>query len=117
MAAQAFGLSEETAYDALVIAPSYTPYKLRMNEYCTVTTLKEGAYIAGYLVEKDGMKIAWIKIGSSAGNLIDHLALCAELTFSKMIFIGAVGALKESFALGTSVRRPFPFREARQTRT
>ena len=100
MAAQAFGLSEETAYDALVIAPSYTPYKLRMDAYCNVTTLKEGAYIAGYLVEKDGIKIAWIKIGSSAGNLIDHLAVCAELTFGKMIFIGAVGALKESFALG-----------------
>ena len=79
MALQAFGLSEDTSYDALVIAPSFTPYKLKMDTYCKVTTLKEGAYIAGYLVEKDGLKIAWIKIASSAGNLIDHLAICAEL--------------------------------------
>ena len=100
MAAQAFGLREDIVYDALVIAPSFTPYKLHMDEYCSVTTLKEGAYIAGYLVEKDNKKIAWIKIGSSAGNLIDHLALCAELTFKRMIFIGAVGALKEHFELG-----------------
>ena len=71
-----------------------------MERFCTVTALKEGAYIAGYLVEKDNKKIAWIKIGSSAGNLIDHLALCAELTFKRMIFIGAVGALKEHFELG-----------------
>ena len=100
MAAQAFGLSEDVVYDALVIAPSFTPYKLHMDKTCKVTTLKEGAYIAGYLVEKDGMNIAWIKIGSSAGNLIDHLALCAELSFRRMIFIGAVGALTETFRLG-----------------
>ena len=100
MAAQAFGLSEDVVYDALVIAPSFTPYKLHMDETCKVTTLKEGAYIAGYLVEKDGLSIAWIKIGSSAGNLIDHMALCAELTFKRMIFIGAAGGLKETFQLG-----------------
>ena len=57
MAVQAFGLSEDITYDALVIAPSYTPYKLSMDETCKVTTLKEGAYIAGYLVEKDGRQI------------------------------------------------------------
>lgn len=100
MAAQAFGLSEDIEYDALVIAPSFTPYKLRMDASYKVTTLKEGAYIAGYQVEGDGFTIAWIKIGSSAGNLVDHLALCAEIKFRKMIFIGAVGALKEGFNLG-----------------
>lgn len=100
MAAQAFGLSEDIVYDALVIAPSFTPYKLNMDKTCRVTTLKEGAYIAGYLVEKSGLNIAWIKIGSSAGNLIDHMALCAELSFKRMIFIGAAGGLKESFELG-----------------
>jgi hypothetical protein len=39
MAAQAFGLSEDVVYDALVIAPSFTPYKLHMDETCKVTTL------------------------------------------------------------------------------
>ena len=100
MAAMAFGLSEDVIYDALVIAPSYTPYKLDMDHDCQVTNLREGAYIAGYLVEKDGLKIAWIKIATCAGNLIDHLSLCAELQFKKLIFIGAVGALKESFQVG-----------------
>ena len=100
MAAQAFGLREDIVYDALVIAPSFTPYKLHMDEYCSVTTSKEGAYIAGYLVESDNLRIAWIKIGSSAGNLIDHMALCAELSFKRMIFIGAAGGLKDTFQLG-----------------
>ncbi|MBR2801514.1 MAG: hypothetical protein IKE21_02815 [Erysipelotrichaceae bacterium] len=100
MASQAFGLREDIVYDALVIAPSYTPYKLCMDRTCKVTTLKEGAYIAGYLVQREGMNIAWIKIGSSAGNLIDHMALCTELSFKRMIFIGAAGGLKESFQVG-----------------
>ena len=100
MAAQAFGLRDDVVYDALVIAPSFHPCRLHMEDHCKVTTLKEGAYIAGYLVEKDDLKIIWIKIGSSAGNVIDHLAVCAELQFRQLIFIGAVGALKEEFRLG-----------------
>lgn len=100
MAAQALGFSEDIVYDALVVAPSFTPYKLGMDNTCKVTTLKEGAYIGGYLVEKGGLNIAWIKIGSSAGNLIDHMALCAELSIKKLIFIGAVGGLKPEFNLG-----------------
>ena len=100
MAYLAFGLDQKEHYDALVVAPSFSPYKLKMDRYCRVTTLKEGAYLVGYLVEKDGLKLAWIKTASSDSNLIDHVAVCAELTFDKMIFIGAVGALKPEFALG-----------------
>ena len=100
MAYLAFGLDQKEHYDALVVAPSFSPYKLKMDRYCRVTTLKEGAYLAGYLVEKDGLKLAWIKTASSDSNLIDHVAGCAALTFDKMIFIGAVGALKPEFALG-----------------
>lgn len=100
MAYLVFGLDVKEHYDALVVAPSYSPYKLKMDSYCKVKTLREGAYIAGYLVEKDGLKIAWIKTAASDSNLIDHVAVCAELTFDKMIFIGAVGALKPEFALG-----------------
>lgn len=100
MAFLAFGLDKEEHYDALVVAPSFSPYKLKMDEYCKVTTLREGAYLAGFLVEKDNLKIAWVKTASSDSNLIDHLAVCAELTFDRLIFIGAVGALKPEFSLG-----------------
>lgn len=100
LAFQVFGFSNDIVYDALVVAPGYSPYKLHMDEYCKVTTLRESAYTAGYLVEKDGRTIAWIRTGSSAGNTIDHMAICAELKIRKMIFTGAVGALKEEFSLG-----------------
>lgn len=100
MAYLAFGLDNSIVYDVLVVAPSYTPYKFKLEDTCQVTTLKEGSYIAGYLVEKDDLKIAWVKFGSSDSNLIDHVAVCAELKYKKMVFIGAVGALKAEFELG-----------------
>lgn len=100
MAYLAFGLDNSIVYDVLVVAPSYTPYKFKLEDTCQVTTLKEGSYIAGYLVEKDDLKIAWVKFGSSDSNLIDHVAVCTELKYKKMVFIGAVGALKAEFELG-----------------
>jgi purine-nucleoside phosphorylase len=100
MMLETFGLRDDIMYDAFVVAPSFTPYKLHMDQYCKVTTLRESAYLGGYLVEKDDLKIAWIKTASSASNLIDHLTLSAELSFKKVIFIGAVGALKENFHVG-----------------
>ena len=100
MAFQAFGLEKEVIYDALVVAPSYSPYKLELDKRYDVVTLTEGQYIAGYLVKKDNKKIAWIKISSSESNLIDHVSICAELKFKKMIFIGAAGALKPEFEIG-----------------
>ena len=100
IATQAFGLDPETEYDALVVAPGWKPSKIVKDPSFHVTVLREGAYISGHLVEKDGLKIAWIQTSSSASNLIDHLTICAELKFKKLIFIGAVGSLKPEFDVG-----------------
>lgn len=95
-----FGLDRNAAYDALVVAPCFTPMKLRMEESAKVTVLKEIAPTSGYLVEKDGVRIAWIQTASTATNCIDHMAVCAGLNCKKLIFVGAVGALKETLDIG-----------------
>lgn len=100
MAHQVFGLDESLTYDALVVAPAYTPMKLRMESEAQVTLLKESAYTAGYLVEKEGLRIAWIKTAASASNCMDHMAVCAGLKVKKLIFVGAVGALSPRIAVG-----------------
>ena len=100
LAAQAFGLDPETEYDALVVAPGWKPTKILKDSSFQITVLREGSYISGHVVEKDGLKIAWIQTSSGASNLIDHLTICAELKFKKLIFIGAVGSLKEEFNVG-----------------
>ena len=100
MAERNFGLSEKVVYDALVYAPSFTPYKLKMEESFQITELPSAGYCASWLVEKDGLKIAWIRTATCASNLLDYLIMCGELTFQKLIFIGSVGALKPEFDLG-----------------
>lgn len=100
MAFQVFGLDSAAVYDALVVAPSFTPVKIITDDSFKITLLAQRAYTSGYLVEKDGLKIAWIQIGSGACNLIDYIMLCAELTFRKLIFVGAVGSLTEKFDIG-----------------
>lgn len=100
MARLIFGLDPNEAYDALVVAPTFTPMRLRMEQDTQITVLKEAATTGGYLVEKDGLKIAWIKTASTASNCIDHMSVCAELNCKKLIFVGAVGALNPQIEIG-----------------
>lgn len=100
MATHNFGFDPNIFYDVLVIAPGWKPTKIIEDPSYTVTTLSIHSYISGYLVEKDGIKIAWAQIASGASNLLDHLLICAELQFKKLIFIGAVGSLTDQFHVG-----------------
>lgn len=100
MAKLNYGLDENITYDALVVAPGWKPTNIIVDDRFIVTTLASHAYISGYLVEIDNLKIAWIQIASGAPNLLDHLTLCAELKFEKLIFVGAVGSLTDKFHVG-----------------
>lgn len=95
-----FGLDDSVLYDALVVAPSYSPPKLLKDGSFTVTALHFQSYCAGYLVEKDGLRIAWITTAAGGCNMLDFLLICGELRFKRLIFIGAVGALKADFEIG-----------------
>lgn len=100
LALDVFGLDAETIYDALVVAPGWKPTRILHDPAWHVTQLTAHSYISGYLVERSGLKIAWIQTAAGACNLIDHLAICAELQFKKLIFVGAVGSLCAEFELG-----------------
>lgn len=100
MAVQVFGLDPAIIYDALVVAPGWTPMKILRDPLFKTTVLRQATYTSGYLVEKEGLKLAWIQTASGACNLIDHLSICAELQFKKLIFIGAVGSLVQKFDIG-----------------
>ena len=95
-----FGLDGSILYDALVVAPSYSPPKILKDGSFSITELQTQSYCAGYLVEKDGLKIAWIKTAAGGCNILDFLLSCGELRFKRLIFIGAVGALKANFEIG-----------------
>jgi len=95
-----FGLSEEIIYDALIVAPSYAPSKVIIDGSYRITETGGQSYCTGYLVEREQLKIAWIKTAAGGCNMLDYLLICGELQFNKLIFIGAAGALKEEFEIG-----------------
>lgn len=100
MAYMTFGIDETVEYDALVVAPSFTPYKLGIDKVATVTEVMHREYTAGFIVEMAGKKIAWVKTSAGAANCLDALGICAELKVGKIVFTGAVGALTPKMKLG-----------------
>ncbi len=95
-----FGLTDDIVYDALIVAPSYSPYIILKDDSYKVTELGGRSYSQGFLVEKDELKLAWIKTAAGGCNMLDYLLICGELRFNKLIFIGAVGALRQEFDIG-----------------
>lgn len=95
-----FGLSEDVVYEALVVAPSYSPEKVIRDNTFIVTEMGSQSYCTGYEVKKDHITIAWIKTAAGGCNMLDYLLICGELRFKKLIFIGATGALKKEFNIG-----------------
>lgn len=100
MSRECFGFEPDTVYDAVVVAPGWKPAKIIHDSTCRITELAQHSYFSGYLVEKDGLKIAWAQTASGACNVLDHCIIFAELQFKKMIFVGAVGSLVPEFDIG-----------------
>ena len=97
---ETFGFDRKTLYDALVIAPGWKPTKIIKDAAYQVTQLTQHSYFSGYLVEKDGLKVAWAQVASGACNVLDHSIILAELQFRHLIFVGAVGSLVPEFEVG-----------------
>ncbi|MCI8306472.1 MAG: hypothetical protein HFH14_00345 [Lachnospiraceae bacterium] len=95
-----FGLDKTVEYDALVVAPSYSPHKILKDGSFSISELGLHSYRTSFLVERDNLKIAWIKTAAGSCNMLDCLLICAEIRFKKLVFIGAVGALREEFNIG-----------------
>lgn len=89
-----------TVYDALVVAPTWKPNVMIKDPSFRVTVLAEFAYVSSYLVEREGLKIAWVQTSSGASSMIDELTFTAELKVKKLVFGGAVGSLSPEHAIG-----------------
>lgn len=100
MSRECFGLDPDVGYDAMVVAPGWKPTKIIKDEAYHVTQLSQHSYFSGFLVETDGLKIAWVQTASGACNVLDHCLILGELQFKKLIFVGAVGSLVSEFDIG-----------------
>ena len=100
MAYDKYMFDADAIYDALVVAPTWKPNVMIKDPSFRVTVLAEYSYISSYLVEREGLKIAWVQTSSGASSMIDELAFTAELKYKKLVFAGAVGSLSPKHALG-----------------
>jgi purine-nucleoside phosphorylase len=98
-----YGLDANADYDCIVIAPSWLPDKILKNIDCEITVVKRHAYFGSYLIKREKHQIAWIQCASGAGNLIDAVLTLGKSKCDKIVFVGAVGALKDDVKLGELV--------------
>lgn len=100
MAMELFGLRSDVHYDLLVAAPGWKPQTFIWPEDTDVLFSSLHSYVSGYDLTMGRRRVGWIQTASSAANVLDHLTVCAQLHFDKLVFIGAVGGIDPDFALG-----------------
>lgn len=95
-----YGIASDEHFDALVVAPGWIPEKIFARKKADIECIVEKAGYTSYRVEFEGHKLAWIKCGVSSSNLIDAMLAAAEAAVDRIVFVGAVGALKADIGIG-----------------
>lgn len=95
-----YGISSAEKFDAIVVAPAWVPEKILAKYEKEIEIIADKAGYTSYIVRFAGKRIAWIKCGISSSNVIDAVLASAESKTEHIVFIGAVGALKEYIDVG-----------------
>lgn len=95
-----YGLDENEEYEAIILAPSWKPEKIFKNFNAEIELVKKGPYYNGYIIQIGNRKYGYIQTGTGASNIADCCLTLGYAKCNKIIFIGAVGALKEDMVLG-----------------
>lgn len=95
-----YGLDDNENYEAIILAPSWKPEKLFKNYNAEIKLAKAGPYFNGYIVQIDNKKYGYIQTGAGASNITDCCLTLGDSKCNKIIFLGAVGALKKDMMLG-----------------
>lgn len=98
-----YGLDSNKNYDAIIVAPSWTPHKIFMRYNPTIRIMKQGPYYSGYEVEVENKKFGFIQTSSCSGNMIDCCMMLGDSKCDNIIFVGSVGALSADLFLGDIV--------------
>ena len=95
-----YGLDANEDYAAIILAPSWNPQKVFKNFNAKIELIKVGPYYNSYTIQVDNKKYGYIQTGAGASNLVDCCLTLGNTKCNKIIFIGAVGSLKEDIELG-----------------
>jgi len=95
-----YGLDENEEYKAIILAPSWKPEKIFKNFNVKIELVKEGPYYNGYVIDVENKKYGYIQTSAGAPSMVDCCLTLGNAKCNKIIFVGAVGALKEDMKLG-----------------
>ena len=113
----AYAISSDETFDAVVVAPTWTP--MRVNGFtnaritdCKALAMEKAKHYPqssrqplmkkkseSYILEWQGLRIAWLKTGTCAGNVLDSVLFLSNLHTDRLIFVGAAGGVIPDVAL------------------
>jgi nucleoside phosphorylase len=118
MLLNAYAISSDEEFDAVVLAPTWTP--MRVNGFagakiidCKAAAAEKAGKNAqnsgrqpmmkkkseSYIIEWENLRIAWLKTGTCAGNVMDTVLFLSNLKTDRLIFVGAAGGVKPEVPL------------------
>lgn len=95
-----YGLDSNEEYESIILAPSWKPERIFKNFNAKIELNKTGPYFNGYTMHIGNKKYGYIQTGAGASNIVDCCLTLGNTKCNKIIFLGAVGALKEDIKLG-----------------
>ena len=118
----AYAISSNETFDAVVISPTWTP--MRVNGFfnaqitdCKVLAAEKAKQNSqtstrqplmkkeseSYIIEWENLRIAWLKTGTCAGNVMDSVLFLSNSKTDRVIFVGAAGGVIPDVALSEVV--------------
>lgn len=114
----AYAISSDETFDAVVIAPSWTPMRVNGFSNAQITDCKTLAAekakqnsqastrqplmkkkSESFIIEWENLHIAWLKTGTCAGNVMDSVLFLSNSKTDRVIFVGAAGGVMPDVAL------------------
>ena len=118
----AYAISSDETFDAVVISPMWTPMRVNGFFNAQITDCKALAAekakqnsqastrqplmkkkSTSYIIEWENLRIAWLKTGTCAGNVMDSLLFLSNSKIDRVIFVGAAGGVIPDVALSEVV--------------
>lgn len=95
-----YRIKSDEIFDSFVMSTSWTPEKIFKNRNVKIECRQKGTYSSSYSIKYDNISLGWLQTASGASNIIDSAIMLAKNNVKKVIFVGAVGALKKDIKLG-----------------
>lgn len=98
-----YGLPANEDYDMIVLSPLWRPEELLSGGAATIRCLQDRGAAGSWLLELNGKRVAWLRTGAGAGNVVDACLALVGGSCDNLLFLGTCTALKGNLLPGDLV--------------